>query len=568
MIMQSGRLVCFVLSLGLLAAGPDARAAAVLWNTGAPQLFYFGTVENYWGYGCGNIAATGPQTQFAAPFAITGGSATLTQISADWVDSNNTPGQLITYTIWSRTGLNAPVNGNQVSSGTLGSYATGSPDPRAPACSGDPLHAYAVNITLPAGNYYLSISSSGSGYNELDWLGGANLQPTALEWNGFWRSDSFPSPGFFADSPASVTAPATMTDPLNRWNVSFAIDGYVSLLWTGTGSNSNWSTAANWGGSTPSSSNSLEFGSLTGNGNSANVNDLTPGSLFQGISFLPGAKACQLSGNSISLNGNLVNQSSASQTIGLALALAASGTSFDTGSAGLTVNGSISGTGGITKLGSGRLLLSGSNSYTGGTTIANGTLVVSNSAALGPSGALTFSGGTLQYQGTSTDFSSRIAPIAANQSVAIDTGGEVVDFAGNIAGGGSLLKLGAGELILSGANSYTGGTIVAQGTLEITRVGSLPSGGLTVGSQAMQLFGSSAEEALQLVDTPGSNTARPTSATTDTASMTLAGSVTSVPEAGTVLMAISGGLTFVGYWLVKRVRTTAMVLVRKVVVPG
>ena len=49
-------------------------------------------------------------------------------------------------------------------------------------------------------------------------------------------------------------------------------------------------------------------------------------------------------------------------------------------------------------------------------------------------------------------------------------------FSGPISGSGSLLKTGAGELILSGSNTYQGGTIVSAGTLAVTNHNALPNG--------------------------------------------------------------------------------------------
>ena len=237
--MRAGFPYCFAslaLSIGLLAAASDSRAAALLWDSGAPQQFQLNSVENYWGYSCGALIDDNePQLRMAAPFEITGGSATLTQINADWVQTNdpNSGGQVVTYTIYQRTGLNTP--GTAVSSGTLGAYSTGTDDPRIPQTN-SALHEYAVSIPLPAGNYYLSIASTGAGIdgtdNKLAWLGGANLQPANLEWNGAWRSYFMPSPGFFALTPTStnseiaalantITPGPTMLDPLNRWNPSF-----------------------------------------------------------------------------------------------------------------------------------------------------------------------------------------------------------------------------------------------------------------------------------------------------------------------------------------------------------
>lgn len=413
-------LVLFALSIGLLAASSDSRAATsnvLLWDTGAPQEFYnlsASTLENYWGYSCGSLTTENsgpptnePQLRLASPFEITGGSATLTQVNADWdmTSDTNSGGQEVIYTIYQRTGLNAP--GAVVSSGVLGLYstATGIDDPRIPLTN-QALHEYTVNIPLPAGNYYLSIASSGAGIdgsdNKLAWLGGANLQPADLEWNGAWRSYVLPSPGFFALTPASTNSGVaslastimpgqSMSDPLNRWDVSFALIGttqYNTLVWVGTGGNTSWSTTGNWGGTAPSSSAVLEFGPLAVGGSAVNNNNIAAGTRFQAISFLPAAPAYQLSGNSISLGGNVGNLSSSSQTINLALALVASGISVDTGAAGLSVDGNVSGSGGITKLGSGELILSGSNTYAGGTIVSDGVLDIAGKTSL-PSGSVT-----------------------------------------------------------------------------------------------------------------------------------------------------------------------------------
>jgi autotransporter-associated beta strand protein len=55
--------------------------------------------------------------------------------------------------------------------------------------------------------------------------------------------------------------------------------------------------------------------------------------------------------------------------------------------------------------------------------------------------------------------------------------------------GGALLKEGSGMLVLSGSNSYTGGTIVEDGTLVVTAVGALQAGtSLIVGADATSNF--------------------------------------------------------------------------------
>ena len=64
-------------------------------------------------------------------------------------------------------------------------------------------------------------------------------------------------------------------------------------------------------------------------------------------------------------------------------------------------------------------------------------------------------------------------------------GGSIAEGAGLV----SLLKTGSGTLILSGSNTFTGGTTVAAGILEVESFGGLPVGSvLTVGGGASALF--------------------------------------------------------------------------------
>ncbi|EMK3566300.1 autotransporter-associated beta strand repeat-containing protein, partial [Salmonella enterica subsp. enterica serovar Meleagridis] len=98
----------------------------------------------------------------------------------------------------------------------------------------------------------------------------------------------------------------------------------------------------------------------------------------------------------------------------------------------------ISGSGQVVKSGDDTLTLSGTNSYTGGTTISGGTLVATNVEALGT------------------------GDVTNNATLELNTGG---DFTNNISGSGQVVKSGDETLTLSGANSYTGGTLISSGTL-------------------------------------------------------------------------------------------------------
>ncbi|PZU85730.1 MAG: autotransporter domain-containing protein [Chelatococcus sp.] len=141
--------------------------------------------------------------------------------------------------------------------------------------------------------------------------------------------------------------------------------------------------------------------------------------------------------------------------------------------------GTISGTGVVYKAGAGTLTLTGVNTYIGGTTIREGTLSIAADANLGdPSAVLTIDGGRLAT--TASFNSARAVSLDAGNGMVV---GGVLDTAnattltlsGVISGAGALTKAGAGTLILSGTNTYSGGTIVSAGTLQIGNGGTTGS---------------------------------------------------------------------------------------------
>ncbi|MBA8846428.1 autotransporter-associated beta strand protein, partial [Ochrobactrum sp. RH1CCR137] len=131
--------------------------------------------------------------------------------------------------------------------------------------------------------------------------------------------------------------------------------------------------------------------------------------------------------------------------------------------------GLISGTGNVRQLGDGTTVLTSDNTYSGGTILDGGTLSVSREANLGDTaGALSFNGGTLQITGT--DFQSTGRTITWGS----EGGGFDIADANNVftvrqtlGAGGALTKLGAGTLVLSGTNTYKGGTTVSDGILQL-----------------------------------------------------------------------------------------------------
>jgi autotransporter-associated beta strand protein len=155
--------------------------------------------------------------------------------------------------------------------------------------------------------------------------------------------------------------------------------------------------------------------------------------------------------------------------------------------------GASGGSRGLTKLGTGTLLLSGNNTYTGTNTLSAGTLQVGHANALGTSGNITFSGGTMQFAsgGSGADYGSRIKNSAS--TMVLDTNGQSVTFSGAIDSSNTagLTKTGTGTLTLSAANSYTGGTAINAGTLQVGDANALGTSGNITFSGGTMSFSSS-----------------------------------------------------------------------------
>jgi Bacterial Ig-like domain (group 3) len=148
---------------------------------------------------------------------------------------------------------------------------------------------------------------------------------------------------------------------------------------TWTGSNTGhpeWNLTLNWSGLTvPTSGAALTF-PVTGQQKSNTKNNFSAGTVFGPI-VLDGS-GYSLSGNSINLQGGLsLTGTAATGTINLSLIVNSTQLITVQGSSStLTMNGSLSGTGGITKTGDGTLVLVQNQRNTGAFRIDGGTLEV------------------------------------------------------------------------------------------------------------------------------------------------------------------------------------------------
>ncbi|MCO5780958.1 autotransporter outer membrane beta-barrel domain-containing protein [Citrobacter meridianamericanus] len=138
-----------------------------------------------------------------------------------------------------------------------------------------------------------------------------------------------------------------------------------------------------------------------------------------------------------------------------------------------TIDSVIRGTGGLNKGDLGTLILTGDNTYSGGTTITSGTLQVAGDANLGAADTgITFNGGTLKY-GEAFDTARQVTLESGGGT--FDTNGHDVSLLTEVEGNGQLTKTGKGSLTLTLDNTYTGGTTIEQGVLQLGNGGDIGS---------------------------------------------------------------------------------------------
>ncbi len=311
----------------------------------------------------------------------------------------------------------------------------------------------------------------------------------------------------------------------------------TTRIWDGGGGDNNWTTAANWDYDlVPVTGDDLQFAGMA---RLAPNNDIAADTSFGSITFSSGAGAFVLGGNRITLTGAITNNDDSTQTINLAMVIAATRTISCTSGA-ITVGGIISGGGGgLTKIGGSILTLSGTNTYTGSTTVTAGTLAFPTSGNLDATGAIILNGGKLLHLGTAilpnafsvtasstiesddgddlTLTGNTISGTAGTVLSLVTTGGSSgaihtlmfsgsgFTFAGNITsdtwsrtkfdnasgtqtfsgvfsgtpGVGSQIiwrAAAGGSTVLSGANTYSGNTLIDRGTLQLAAADVIPDG--------------------------------------------------------------------------------------------
>jgi autotransporter-associated beta strand protein len=162
---------------------------------------------------------------------------------------------------------------------------------------------------------------------------------------------------------------------------------------------------------------------------------------------------------------------------------------------------------GFTKTGPGTLhFTAAENLYNGDTTVQD-TLQIDDDARIGDgSSDLILDGGRLYA--TLTRTVGNLVQLSANHGEIDTHSGATITLSDVVSGSGSLLKTGDGTLVLSTSNSYSGGTIIASGTLSFAADVNLgaSTGTVTLSGGTLRFSGTNASTARAITTGTGGGT--------------------------------------------------------------
>lgn len=204
-----------------------------------------------------------------------------------------------------------------------------------------------------------------------------------------------------------------------------------------------------------------------------------------------------------------------------------------------TFNGVISGTGSITKTSTGGLVLNGNNTYSGGTTISAGSITLNHNNAAG-TGAISLTSTNPVTLGTDLSIANNISLGVGETYVNASGTGTL---SGIISGTGPLRKDNAATLILSGINTYSGGTTLVTGTLTLTNSNAAGTGSLQISGGTLVL---SSGVSLSNAVTRTGGTVQVSSGTATLSGIISSASAATLTKTGAGTLVLSGNSTYNG----------------------
>jgi autotransporter-associated beta strand protein/T5SS/PEP-CTERM-associated repeat protein len=211
----------------------------------------------------------------------------------------------------------------------------------------------------------------------------------------------------------------------------------------------------------------------------------------------------------------------------------------------------------------GAIELAASGGVTGSLSVVNSTLTTENIIEGGGTGSVFFSGANFKLLGGPSVIDTLLISGFDPGAVVVGSGGLTVDTQGGnaqiptaLSGNGSLTKVGAGRLRLTAANTYSGGTQVNEGVLEVANDSALAAGNVSVGSAELRASSNTTlsgnlSSGIQLISVSGNQTGTFSAATGQSLTIApldfllVAGSTMRVGSAGnngTVIFAPTGAV--------------------------
>lgn len=489
------------------------------------------------------------------------------QITYTWNNAASSAWVTAAPTNWTPNTAFPGVGGNTAANTDVAVFATVSPlnnevgiDFSDAALTANTLSLGAINYNLSAGTGVMTIGNSAAAANSGTLrLNGASIDPGTGGINNVLLaiSNGATRDLTIQNVAAGGNAGNTMTLQLGIANGVFYVNtGRTLTVNTAISEATAGSRITIQGGGTAALGGTNTFGNGAGGGLTVSGTGTTLSvSSDANLGFAPAAAAAGylvLDGGTLSASASFTLNANRGIAVGPTTGTGGGTIDVTPAASTLTYNGIIAnngGTGNLVKTGAGTLVLGGANTYGGTTTINGGTVQLAGGANRLPT---TTTVNLANLAGTNLNLNNQPQTLVALTGggaaggnvqlggaagiLTLNPASGTTTFSGVIsgtapggvptAGAGSLVKNGAGTVILAGANLYQSGTTLNAGTLQLNTTTAAGSGTITIPNSATLAFGLSANGTIANVIDFGTGTNPVTlssAASTDGVTVTLSG---------------------------------------------